>query len=104
MALCEKDLPSILNELSGAKSKWYNTGIQLKLEISVLESIRNDYRGSIDDCFREMIVAWLKSSSQVPKTWSTLANVLKGPTVGFEELATQIEEKYGQCELQIIAV
>lgn len=91
-----KDLKRVLNELSDAKSNWHNIGIELGLDnCVVLESIRKDYRESTDDCFREVIVAWLKSSSQVPKTWSTLADALKAPTVGFGELATQIE-KYDQ--------
>ena len=87
--------------MSDAKSNWHNIGIELELDnCVVLESIRKDYRESTDDCFREVIVAWLKSaSSKVPKTWSTLADALKAPTVGFGELATQIE-KYDQSHDQ----
>ena len=101
MALSEKDLSRILNELCSAKSKWYSIGIQLGLEISVLDSIRKEYRENADDCLCHiMFVAWLKSSSQVPKTWSTLADVLEGQTVGFGELATKIEEKFCQSQPQ----
>ena len=97
MALSMKDLITVLNELSDAKPKWHNLGLELKLDNSILESIRKEYREDIDDCFRETIVAWFKSSSsEVPKTWSTLADALKAPIVGFGYLATQIKEKYCQ--------
>ena len=99
MALGEKDLPEIIRELSAAKSKWYNIGIDLKLEVSTLDGIRNDRKDNTDECFPQMIIAWLRSSSEVPKTWSTLADVLKQPMIGFGELATKIEEKY--CQPQI---
>ena len=98
MALSEKDLPIIVEELSNATSKWFNIGIQFNLEFDKLERIRNDHKDIADNCFPHMIVAWLRSSSQVPKTWSTLANVLKRQCIGFGELAAEIEEKY--CQLQ----
>ena len=100
MDLSVKYLKRVLNELSDAKSKWYNIGIELELDISELESIKKDKRESTYDCFRETIVAWFKSISQIPKTWSTLAEALKAPLVGFGQLATQIEEKYCQSQPQ----
>ena len=99
MALGEKDLPEIIGELSAAKSKWYNIGIDLKLEVSTLDGIRNDRKDSTDECFPQMIIAWLRSSSEVPKTWSTLADALKQPLTGFGKLATKIKEEY--CRPQI---
>jgi hypothetical protein len=100
MALSVKHLKTVLNELFDAKIKWHNLGLELELDNSILESIRKDYRENIDDCFRETIVAWFKSSSEAPKTWSTLADALKAPIVGFGQLATQIEEKYCQPQPQ----
>ena len=100
MALTEKDLPEIVNELFGARSKWYFIGLQLGLEASTLDSIRKDYRESTDNCFCQVIIVWLKSSSHATKTWSTLADVLKRQCIGFEELAAKIEEKFCQCRPQ----
>ena len=100
MALSDKDLPTIVDELFDATPKWYNIGIQLKLKISKLDSIKKDHKDITDECFPQMIIAWLRSSSQVPKTWSTLANVLKRRCIGFGELATRIEEKFCQPQPQ----
>ena len=100
MTLSETDLPTIVDELYDATPKWYYIGIQLKLKISKLDSIKKDHKDIIDECFPQMIIAWLRTSNQVPKTWSTLADVLKRRCIGFGELATKIKEKF--CQPQII--
>ena len=98
MVLTTKDLRIIVNELSEAQVKWYNIGVQLRIDIGELDKIKSDYRDNTENCFREMIKVWLKSINQGSKTWTTLADVLKGPTVGFGDLARQIEERYCQLE------
>ena len=70
------NLRTAINKLCDARSRWLDIGIQLELDISELKSIEEKYRSDPDACSREMLNLWLKSSSQAPKIWSTLANLL----------------------------
>ena len=83
----------VQNELYGARTKWFDLGLELELDTGILASIKKDHRDT-GECFRETIIAWFDSSSA--KTWSTLVNALKARPVGYEHLATKIEEKYCQ--------
>ena len=88
------ELPTVINELCEVRHKWFDIVLQLKLNHSELKSIEDKYRNDPGNCFREMLNAWQRSSSQAPKTWSTLAKVLRQPSIKYEELAKRIEEKY----------
>ena len=59
---------------------------------SDLEAIDKDCRGETEKCLTEMLTWWLRQGSS-PTTWSTLISVLKHPTVGFKQLADEIECK-----------
>ena len=98
MELTNEDLVTILTELFEAKIKWFDVGLQLKLDVSILEGIKAN--SDPNDCFHEMFIAWLKSSSKVEKTWKTLVMVLKSKTVGYESLAERIDEKFCQSQAQ----
>ena len=56
----------------------------------------SSYRNDPGDCFRQMFISWKTSSNQAPKAWSTLANVLRQPSIRYDELAVKIEERYCQ--------
>ena len=90
------ELSTVINELYEARHKWFDIGIQLQLDHSELKSIEDKYRSDPGDCFRQMFISWKTSSSQAPKAWSTLANVLRQPSIRYDELAVKIEEKYCQ--------
>jgi myosin heavy subunit len=95
MALSVKDLMLVRKELYEAAPKWYDLGLVLGLDNTTLKKIRKD-ENDTNDCFRETIAAWLESSSEAPKTWSTLADALKAKTVGLGHLATEIEKDHCQ--------
>ena len=46
---------------------WINLGLFLGMEHSTLKKIERDERGQVEDCKREMLVEWLKSSEE-PRT------------------------------------
>ena len=100
MALSMEDLATILRELYEARSKWMDLGVQLELDVSELESIREKYSDNPDKCFREMFISWLKSSSKVPKTWKTLVDVLKQPAIGYGVLGEKIKANFGDHDPQ----
>ena len=77
-------------------SKWYNIGIQLKISVGKLDTIRGT---SSDDkeCLREMLKAWLKRGNPL-STWSDLVDSLRTRTVGECRLAGKLEKR--RCSTQ----
>ena len=49
-------------------SYWYNTGIELELEVQILNDIKKEFPEQNEFCFRTMLNKWLESAP----TWKTL--------------------------------
>ena len=71
-----------------ARAKWYNIGLELKIDAETLDVIKGD-SDSIDNRFRSMLSTWLRRD-QLRPTLSLLAKALRSPTVGYQHLAEQI--------------
>ena len=59
--------------------------------MSDLEVIRQTNRDNVDDCFRDMLEKWLRTSLR--PTQSNLLTVLREKTIGFNQLAEELESK-----------
>lgn len=75
-----------------ARTKWYDIGIELKLSIGTLDTIREDFNRAAD-CLREMCIHWLKRTDPNP-SWEALTKALKSPPVGEGHLAQQLRDKF----------
>ena len=62
--LDKSHMPSLLMALKPVCGEWCNLGIYLGVEPTVLKTIEIDQRGRVEDCKREMLVAWLRSSEK----------------------------------------
>ena len=71
----------------GARTKWYNIGLELKIDPETLSVIENDHR-NVDDCFRVMLTTWLRTKP----TLSALAEALRSPTVGYDNVADKVHQ------------
>ena len=89
--LTSGDLKNVLDSLWKARTKWFHIGIQLDMEISHLNVIRNKYRDEADFCFTEMLTDWLKRMNP-PPTWEALVDALQSQMVGYEQLAATIKK------------
>ena len=89
------DLSTVRNEIHAARAKWYDIGIELKVDVSTLKSIESMYSNS-KDCLREVIAEWLKAVHPKP-TWRSLLDALRRPAVDESKLAAVIEGKYCSC-------
>ena len=76
MSLTLSDLHEILCTLWCIRYMWYQLGLALGVDITTLEVIKRDNPYSTDDCFRSVIVTWLRQSKAMP-TWRSLTEVLK---------------------------
>ena len=71
---------------------WFQLGIYLDISPSELMKIRADYREKTDDCKTEMLVTWLKQTTDA--SWSTVVRALVGIKMG--ALAQKVAVKYGE--------
>jgi len=96
-----EDLIEVRGALYEASAKWYDIGIELKLSIGTLDTIRKDFTCAAD-CLREMSIHWLKRTDPCP-SWKALTKALKSPPVGKEHLAQQLRDKYCRESGEVIA-
>ena len=89
------DLSTVRNEIHDARTKWYDIGIELKVDVSTLKTIESMYSNA-KDCLREVITEWLKAVSPKP-TWRSLVDALRRPVVEESKLAAELEGKYCSC-------
>ena len=79
----------ILRTTWEARAKWFYVGLELGIKLEVLHVIEMNNHSMIADCFKEMLVQWLKIARPVP-TLAAFANAFRSPTVGFGHLAKEI--------------
>ena len=86
------DMKKICDSIWDARTKWYNIGIQLEIDVSVLDAIKQD-NDDVGLRLTAMLNGWLKQTTPSP-TWQALVHALKSPMVGCRHLAESIEKKY----------
>ena len=84
-------IKDLINELHDVIS-WFQLGIYLDISPSELMKIRADHREKTDDCKTEMLVTWLKQTTNA--SWSTVVRALVGIRMG--ALAQKVAVKYGE--------
>jgi DNA-binding beta-propeller fold protein YncE len=85
-----RDLYVIYSNFWEARNKWFEIGLGLNLEVSDLEAIQQTNRDNVDKCFMDN-KKWLRTSRR--PTQSNLITVLKERTIGFNQLAEELESK-----------
>ena len=93
MALSIDDLGLVQEELIDVCVNSYNIGLQLKVPVGKLDSIKAEYSKPPDQ-LRETLKAWLKMATH--HKWQTIADALRTRAVGEPKLASDIEAKYCQ--------
>ena len=84
------DLAAVQRKLFVVRTKWYNLGLELGQQVSTLDSIAAKYSSDPSQCFREVLLEWLKGVDP-PPTWHAMVNALKSPTVAQPQVAEQIQ-------------
>ena len=94
------DLSTIVDDLVGVRSKWYDIGLQLRpVDVGTLETIKSDHRGDAGACLRELFKIWLEKSES--PSWKTLIGALRAKSVGEDKLAKALELKYCQTGMYV---
>ena len=98
MALTTSDLGIVQDAVFDARAKWYETGLQLGVPPSSLDSIRTD-GGSNSEKLRETLKVWLETA---PKpTWQNILDALRNRAVGELSLAESVEANYCHTTAEI---
>ena len=81
----------LLEEILDVSADWYDLGLQLKVGIGTLKSIRAEFSAPKHH-LREMLNAWLTTGDN--PSWKTLIEALRSRMVGASQLAAALETKY----------
>ena len=81
-----------MNELHHVRAKWYDLGIQLRMETSHLDAIETQHRGNPDKCQRQMLSDWLNTSP--PPTWQRVVDALCSPVIDKKSSAERLRHIY----------
>ena len=95
------DIGHVLEEVLDVSAQWYHLGLQLKIRIGTLDSVRTQFQNPKDQLL-EMLKTWLTTSDNT--TWKVLTDALRSRSVGACQLADYLERKYslvGRTELDI---
>lgn len=85
MALNIKSLKEVRGLLYSIRDKWYDIGLELDLDVNILDRIRDQYSADPKVCLVEMLKAWLQSLDP-PPTWDALKTALEAEPVGESSL------------------
>ena len=86
------DIPEIRRVLHPARDEWYDFGSELDIPFYTLDEIKKKN----DDpkvCLLQTLREWFKFGKK-SCTWGKIADALRSPVVGHEELANKIEATY----------
>ena len=73
--LTPDDVYPLYNKYFDARSRWYGVGSALRISAGDLKAIEKDNRGICEDCFREVLLKWLRRQGR--KTESELTKAAK---------------------------
>ena len=82
-------LPYLQDELYEIRSKWYDIGVQIGIEIGTLQTIRNDSSDS-GEALRELLTYWLKNGTP---TWEALFKALRSRPVEARTVANRLQRE-----------
>ena len=76
-----------------ARLQWFNLGLALGVNETELSVIEENNRSKVEECFRSMLLKWLKMTNPHP-AWEGLIAALKRHSVGHKKLARQLKVKF----------
>lgn len=88
------DLPVLTEKLSLINYEWYQLGIQLSFDPSVLKGIQASVRGDVSLGLDELLTKWLHRTNP-PSTLQSLIDVVGGRVISHQVLARQLYDERG---------
>ena len=94
------DLQEVFDLIHEVQSKWYSIGVELQIEISVLDAIKLEFSGVPEECLFQMLRHWLK---QLPSpTMREMIQALSSEPIGEHHLSLSLRRiVYGEeCQTE----
>ena len=90
------DHHDLLNQLAKIKHKWYELGLSLRVEESVLESLQDgtNYLKKLN----KVLISWRDTISS-PVTWKNIIELLEQPIVGQVAAAKDVRQYLSKPEV-----
>ena len=85
------DLKIVREVLFKTRSKWEDFGLELGINKDDIDAISKEKCGDTGECLRELLSGYLKKSSA---SWLSVVSALKAESVGYNQLANEIEAKF----------
>ena len=92
LILTTDSIQDVFEAMFEARDKWRNIGGTFRVPDSTLSCIAQE-EDSADDRLRRVIRAW-RDGGTAACTWAVVAETLRNKTVGRDDLAQEVEEKY----------
>ena len=89
------DLRIVLSELLCCSKKWYYIGLELDFSPDILDIIENESKDT-NGYLLDLLKKYLRWSNPYP-TWKNIVAALRSKSVGYEQLADEIERKHCGC-------
>ena len=70
----------ILKHVWDFRAKWKYIGYELSIDLGTLEAIERDNNSKCEDCLREVVIQWLRSTKTLP-TWITLNKIMQSKMI-----------------------
>ncbi len=90
--LTVEDLGKVYIELYEGRVQWKNIGLELGLNIAMLDSIEIDRHHKTEPCCLDMLKEWL--TNETNRSWSALADAMESPIVSLSNIAAALRKKY----------
>ena len=94
--LQEKSVPTLRllqRELYKVADKWEDIGIQLDIDVDMLEKVKLENQEDSKKCLREMLKIFIKKEDVQP-SWRDIVDTLAMDCLEEKELAKQLRDKY----------
>ena len=85
------DLATVFSDTYPCRAKWYNLGLQLRVDVGTLDCFKIQYSDPGNQ-LREVLRTWLTSSGN--PTWGSMVEALKNPVIDEAQLAKELQQKY----------
>ena len=85
------DLATVHNDTYMCRAKWYDLGIQLRVDVGTLDCFKVQYSDPGDQ-LREVLRTWLTTSES--PTWVALVEALETSVIKEARLARELQQKY----------
>ena len=85
--LTGEDLKKVYETIFDAREKWYQIGLQLKVDANTLDSIKDEEK-SYEEKLLRMLKYWLRAG--IDRSWEALDKALRNKTVDRPDVADKL--------------